>query len=181
MKHIKSMADYVSNINEGINYNDTVDADLYDVGFTVLSAQIKDISKIEKMNDNEVEKAAIDAMAKAKPVKLTGKAKTDVAALVKYIADSFKKCGVDLDTANTEIDSSNFANELMIPVANTEFYFNLMVDYGEMAYNGSDFTIGGVFASEDMGSLDYMINDLSNQGDVTKACNGFKQFMKTQK
>ena len=180
MKHIKAMADYVSNINEGVNYNDAVDADLYNVGFTVLSAQIKDVGEIEQMNDKEVEKAATDAMAGAKPVKLTGKAKTDIAALVKYITDAFKKCGVDLDPSNVEIDSSNFANELMIPVGDTEFYFNTMLDYNELAYNGSNFTIGGAFASEDMGSLDYEVVDLGNNGEIVKACTGFKQYLEKQ-
>ena len=153
MKHIKSINEYFSNINEGINYNEGVDANLLDVGAYVLQGGKKNP---DDMDDKEVEKVAIEAIKKAKPVSLTGQIKKDLPAFLKYVGDAFKRCGVELDTANTTIDSSNFTNELMIPtVVNPDFYLNTMLDYGELAANGSDFVIGGYFASDDEGSLDY--------------------------
>jgi hypothetical protein len=178
MKHLKSINEYFSNINEGINYNHSVNADLYDVGHNVLQGSGK---TPDDMGQEDVEKAALEAMKKAKPVSLTGNIKKDLPAFLKYVGDAFKKCGVDLDTANTEIDSSNFANELMIPIANTDYYLNTMLDYAELAYNGSDFVVSASFASDDMGALDYMIDDLSNNGDIVKACAGFKKYMESQK
>jgi hypothetical protein len=180
MKYIKSINEYFSNINEGINYNNGVDADLSDIGYNVLQSGGKNP---DDMDDKEIEKAAIEAMKKAKPVPLTGQIKKDLPAFLKYVGDAFKKCGVELDTNNTDIDSSNFANELMIPtIDNPEFYFNTMLDYNELASNGSEFVVGGAFASDDEGSLDYTVSDLSDQGDIMKCCQDYKKFIEnTQK
>jgi hypothetical protein len=179
MKHIKNINEYFSNINEGINYNGGADADLLEVGSQLLSGTGKNS---EDMEDKDVEAVAVEAMKKAKPVPLTGIIKKDVPALLKYISDAFKRCGVELDINNVTIDSSNFANELEIPVVDTEYYLLTMLDYNELAYNGSEFVIGATFYNDEEGSLDDgQIADLSNQGDVTKACAEFKQYLENQK
>ena len=178
MKHLKNINEYFSNINEGINYNNGRNANLWDIGEHLLTIKGK---SMDDMDDFDVEAVAKEAMKKAKPVPLTGNLKKDLPLFLKYVGDAFKRCGVDLDTANTELDSSNFTNELMIPIADTEYYLNTMLDYAELAANGSDFVIGGAFASDDEGSLDYQVNDLSNSGDIVKACTGFKKYMESQK
>jgi len=174
---MKNINEYFSNINEGINYNNGRDADLWDVGAQLLSGTSKNV---EDMEDKEVEVVAVEAMKKAKPVPLTGIIKKDLPPFLEYVADAFKRCGVELDVNNTEIDSSNFMNELLIPVADTEYYLNSMLDYSELAYNGSEFVIGAAFASDDEGSLDYIVGDLSNNGEIVKACTGFKKYLETQ-
>jgi len=178
MKHIKSINEYFSNISEGINYNEGVDADLWEVGSYMLDGTGKNS---DEMEEKEVEAVAVEAMKKAKPVPLTGIIKKDVPPFLKYVADAFKRCGIELDVDNTVIDSSNFANELYIPVADTEYNLLTMLDYSELAYNGSEFVIGGVFASDDEGSLDYVISDLSDQGEVMKACTEFKKYLENTK
>lgn len=178
MKHLKNINEYFSNINEGINYNQGIDVDLYEVGCILLQGSGKNVDDMEA---DEVAEAAAEAMKKAKPIALTGIVKKDLPAFLKYVADSFKRCDVELDIDTTEIDSSNFANELMIPVADTEYYLLTALDYTELAYNASQFVIGASFASDDTGSLDCIIDDLSNQGDVTKACAEFKQYLENQK
>lgn len=178
MKHLKNLNDYLSNINEGINYNQGIDADLYDVGFNVLHGSGKNP---DDMDEKDVAEAAVEAMKKAKPVPLTGEIKKDLPPFLKYTADAFKRCGVELDVDNAQIDDSNFANALMIPVADTDYYLLTMLDYSELSYNGSNFTIGASFASDDTGSLDYIVDDISNQGDVTKACADFKQYIENIK
>lgn len=177
MKHLKNINEYFSNINEGVNYNSAVNADLIDIGGYIIQGSGKNPGDV---TDEDLEKAALEALKKAKPVSLTGDAKKDIPALVKYAVDSFKRCGIELDAANVEIDSSNFANELLIPVADTDYYLNTMVDYNELAANGSDFVIGAAFASDEEGTLDYIVDDLSNQGDIVKACAEFKKYLETQ-
>jgi hypothetical protein len=180
MKYVKNINEYFSSINEGINYNNGGDADLWEVGSQLLSGTGKNS---EDMEDKEVEAVAVEAMKKAKPVPLTGIIKKDVPALLKYVGDAFKRCGIELDVDNTDIDSSNFANELMIPVVGTEYYLLTMLDYRELAYNGSEFVIGATFNSDEEGTLDEgQIADLSNQGEVAKACTEFNEYLKnTQK
>lgn len=178
MKHIKPINEFFSNFNEGINYNDAADADLYDVGANVINGSGKNT---QFLNMQEVKKAAIEAMKKAKPVPLTGIVKKDLPALLKYVGDAYKKCGVNLDTANITIDSSNFANEIMIPVAGTDYYVNTYLDYGEMSSNGSDFVIGGYFASDEEGSLDYGTSDFTDAGEVKKACTEFNKYLENTK
>lgn len=175
MKFVKSINEYFSNLNEGINYNDAVDADLYDIGTTVIQGSDKNP---DDMDDKALEKAAVEAMKKAKPVPLTGIVKKDLPALLKYVAAAYKKCGIELDVDNTDIDSSNFSNELMIPVVGTDYYLSTYLDYGEMAYNGSEFVIGGYFASDEEGSLEYGTSDFSDGNEVMKACTDFKKYLK---
>jgi hypothetical protein len=177
MKHLKNINEYFSNINEGVNYNNSVNADLVEIGEYAIQGSGKNPGDV---TDEDLEKAAVEALKKAKPVSLTGDAKKDIPALVKYAVDAFKRCQIELDPANVEIDSSNFANELMIPVADSEYYFNTHLDYTELASNGSDFVIGGNFASDEDGALDYIVDDLSNQGDIVKACAEFKKYLESQ-
>ena len=178
MKYVKPINEYFGNISEGINYNNAVDADLEAVGATLANGNDP---------DNHSEEALIDmgrqSLKNAKPIPLTGIVKKDLPALLKYIGPAFKKCGVELDVDNTVIDSSNFANELMIPVAGTEYYLFTILDYRELAYNGSEFVIGATFNSDEEGTLDEgQIADLSNQGQVLKACTEFNEYLKnTQK
>jgi len=177
MKHLKNINEYFSNINEGVNYNNAINADLVEIGEYTIQGTGKNPGDV---TDEDLKKSAMEALKKAKPVSLTGDAKKDAPTLIKYVGDAFKRCGVELDVANVEIVSDNFANELIIPVVDTEFYFNTMLDYTELASNGSDFVIGGNFASDDEGALDYQVNDLSNNGDIVKACTGFKKYLETQ-
>jgi hypothetical protein len=178
MKYVKPINEYFGNISEGINYNNAVDADLEAVGATLAN---------DDYPYNHSEEALIDmgreSLKNAKPIPLTGIVKKDLPALLKYIGPAFKKCGVELDVDNTVIDSSNFANELMIPVAGTEYYLFTILDYRELAYNGSEFVIGATFNSDEEGTLDEgQIADLSNQGQVLKACTEFNEYLKnTQK
>ena len=178
MKYIKPINEYFANISEGINYNNAVDADLEAVGAMLANGGDP---------KNHSEEALIDmgreSLKNAKPIPLTGIIKKDLPALLKYIGPAFKKCGVELDVDNTDIDSSNFANELMIPVTGTEYYLLTMLDYRELAYNGSEFVIGATFNSDEEGTLDEgQIADLSTQGQVLKACTEFNEYLKnTQK
>lgn len=178
MKYVKQINEYFANISEGVNYNNAVDADFEDVG-----------SALANGGDpaNHSEEALInmgrEALKKAKPVPLTGIVKKDLPALLKYIGPAFKKCGVELDVDNAIIDSPSFANEIMIPVAGTEYYLLTILDYRELASNGSEFTIGATFNSDEEGTLDEgQIADLSNQGEVVRACTEFNEYLKnTQK
>lgn len=180
MKYIKHINEYFANINEGFNYNKAVDANLYDVGVYILSGSGENP---DEMDEKDVEKAAVEAIKKTKPVPLTGIVKKDLPALLSYIGPAFKKCGVELDVDNAVIESPNFANEIMIPVAGTDYCLLTMLDYSELAYNGSEFTIGATFYSDEEGTLDDgQIDDLSNQGEVVRACAEFNEYLKnTQK
>lgn len=178
MKHLKNINEYLSNINEGVNYNSAANADLVEIGEYAMQGSGKNPGDV---TDEDLKKAALEALKKARPVSLSGDAKKDIPALVKYAVDSFKRCGIELDAANVEIDSGNFANELLIPVADTDYYFNTHLDYTELAANGSDFVIGGNFASDEEGALDYIVDDLSNQGDIVKACAEFKKHLENSK
>jgi hypothetical protein len=176
MKTVKTFEQFTSkqrkhHLNERINYREGINANLLEVGDTILNSLGDDSADF---SEKEIEKVAIDAMKKAKPVPLTGKFKPDLTAFLNYVDIAFKKHGVNLDINNTEIDSSNFANELMIPVVGSDFYFNTLLDYLELAYNGSEFVIGGSFASEDEGSVGDGIDDLSNSAEVAKMCKEFK-------
>jgi hypothetical protein len=182
MKHIKLFEQFIQNLEtkqyeflknrfyEGINYKYGINADLYDVGIYVINNQ--GIKKPD--STKEIEKIALNAMGKGRPIPLSGKIKKDLPLFLKYISSIFKKYDVDLDTNNTIIDSSNFSNELMVPVKNTDYYFNTFLDYDELAYSGSDFVIGGSFASDEVGSIGYNINDLSKDNEVSKACKIFR-------
>jgi hypothetical protein len=173
MKHLKDLNSYMGNINEGINYNDAQDADLADVG-----AYLHDHP--EAVEDNELEKRALEYMKKAKPFPLTGKIKTDAPKLISYIVDAFKKVGVNLDGNNAIVYSPNFANEIEIPVKDVDgIRFITYLDYSEMASNGSNFILSGSFDSEENGTLDYFVSDLSNNREIIKAAEGFKQWLET--
>jgi hypothetical protein len=183
MKHLKNINEYLSNINEGVNYNNSKDADMYDVGFTVLQSQIKDIGEIERMPEADVEKAAEEALKNAKPVALTGDAKKDIASMLDYLKSTFVGTDVELDVDNTKVDSSNFENELFIPVGDTEYYFSTSINYEEIAMNssGKEMILAGAFGSEKEGILDFLVHDLSNKGEVLKACQNFKEYLDNNK
>ena len=178
MKNLQTFEEFLNeqqinkkNVNEGINYGEGVDADLYDVGVNVIYDNGGDPNEL---SDKEVENAAIKAMQKSKPVSLTGKFKNDLTSFLKYVETTFKKCGINFDIKNTVIDSSNFSNELMIPIVNSDFYFNTMLDYSELSSNGSNFVIGGSFASDEEGSVGDVIGDLTKIKDVEKVCKDFR-------
>lgn len=175
MKHLKPFDSYIGNINEGVNYNSAVDADLAEVG-----AYIHDHP--EDVDDKELTDLAEEAMKKAKPFSLTGKIKTDGAKLITYIVDAFKKAGVNLDGANAIVYSPNFANEIEIPVSDCEgAFFQTYLDYSELASNGSNFQLSGGFSTEDEGALDYFVEDLNDNRGIVKAAEGFKKWCETQK
>ena len=85
MKHLKSINEYFSNINEGINYNTAVNADLEEIGYIVLQGSGKNPNDLTA---EEAEKAATDAMKKASPIPLTGVMKKDLPAFLKYVLSS---------------------------------------------------------------------------------------------
>jgi hypothetical protein len=176
MKTVKTFEQFTSkqrkhHLNERINYREGINADLLEVGYSILDGLGDDP---DDFSEKEIKKVAIDAMKNAKPVPLTGKFKADLTAFLNYVDIALRNCGVDLDVNNTEIDSENFANELMIPVVGSDFYFNTLLDYNELAYNGSNFVIGGNFASEEVGAIGDVIDDLSNSAEVAKMCKKFK-------
>jgi len=180
MKHLKSINEYFSNINEGVNYNQAHNADLKEVGYALANGSGQ---SPDDMSDEDLEKLAIEALKKARPVALTGDAKKDIAALLKYVGDAFKRCDVELDVNNTTVDSMDFQNELFIPVADTDYFLNTHLGYEELVLNARNSTIAlaAAFGSEDEGILDFQIYDLGNNGDIVKVCADFKAYVENSK
>jgi len=177
MKHLIPINEYFSNINEGINFNGSSDADLATVGEYFANDGDPDDFDEEALID-----MAREALKKAKPIPLTGKIKEDGAKLIKYIVNAFKKVDVILEEGEAVVYSPNFANEIEIPVADQEgLFFQSYLDYEELAYNGSDFIISGTFATEDEGSLDFSVSDLSNNGQIVKAATELKKYLENTK
>lgn len=181
MKHLINFESYVSNINEGINFNGAKDADLEDIGGNFANGGDP---------ENHDEEALIDmgreALKKAKPFPLTGKIKEDAIKLIKLCTDAFKRAGVELDDANTDIssDMDGSLNEILIPVQNQEDYsFFTSLDYYELSANSvkGDIVIGGSFYSDEEGMLDFFVGDLSNNGQIIKAAADFNKYLELKK
>jgi hypothetical protein len=180
MKHIKTINEYFSNINEGVNYNSAHNANLEELGYTVANGSGKNP---DDMGKDDLEELATETLKKAKPFALTGNAKKDIAALLKYVGDAFKRCDIELDVDNTTVDSMDFQNELFIPVADTDYFLNTHLAYEELFVSAANsiITLGAAFGSEDEGILDFHIYDLGDNGDIVKVCADFKQYLKNQK
>lgn len=177
MKHLITFESYMSNINEGINFNGSSDADLATVGGYFANDGDPDDFDEEALID-----MGREALKEAKPVPLTGKIKDDGTKLIKYIVDAFKRAGVNLDGDKAVVYSPSFTNEIEIPVEDSDnLFFQTYLDYEELAYNGSDFIISGTFASEDEGSLDFTVSDLSNNGQIVKAATDFNKYLESNK
>jgi len=174
MKHIHTFENFLT---EGISYKNTYDADLEEIGGCYAN-------NAEPTNHSReaLEHMASEALEKAKPFPLTGVVKTDAPKLIKHITDMFKRAGIDLSDKDALVYSPNFANEIEIPVMGSkDIFFQTYLDYSEMASNGSDFVITGCFASQEEGSLDTMVNDLSNFGDITASADELKKYMENKK
>jgi len=175
MKHLRTLNDYLSNINEGINFNGARDAELEDIGAYILTGDAPD-----EHNDEENKKAALETLKKAKPFPLSGKIKEDLPKLVKYIKDAFGRAGVSLDDSNVEISKSmsGESNEILIPLEDQEDYFiYTSLDYFELVTQGDGITLFAAFYSDDEGMLDFNVANLDNQGNVVKACADFKKYL----
>lgn len=171
---------YAGNIVESINFNGSQDADFEGVGSYIMDNYLT-------VNKKDVIEAAKAALQKATPIPLTGIIKKDGIALIKYIVAAFKKYGVNLDGDNAIVNSPNFANEIEIPVIGEKaqelgIFFQTHLDYIELASAGSNYeiTVGGDFASEDLGSLDFVVSNLNDGGQIAKAANDFLRYLNTQ-
>lgn len=181
MKHLINFETYMSNVNEGVNFNGARDADLEEVGGNFANGNDP---------DNHDEEALIDmgreAMKGAKPFPLTGKIKEDATKLIKLCTDAFKRAGVELDDASAEIsnDMDGSSNEILIPVENQEGYsFFTSLDYYELSANAvlGNIVVGGSFYSEEEGMLDFFVGDLSNNGQIVKAAMDFNKYLESKK
>jgi len=177
MKHLQLFEHYTENIVEGVNYNGASDADLVLVGHSLSDDKLnKDIK------DEELAALAVAGLKKAKPISLTGKIKEDAPKLIKYIVDAFKRTGVELDGSNATISNDfNLDNAIQIPVSvDKDLFFLTYLDYEEIANDSKKMLIGGSFSSEDEGNLDYVINDLNDNGQIVKAGTEFKKYLETK-
>jgi hypothetical protein len=176
MKHIQLFEHFAENIVEGINYNNSRDADFEDVGAA--------ISKERNADEAELVKIGKEALKAAKPVSLTGKIKEDAPKLIKYLVDAFKRADIELDDKNVYITSSpgiGWDNVIEIPVAKQEgFYFSTVLDYYDLAESGNGkIIIPGAFIEEASGQLDYAVDDINNNGQIVKVATGFKKYLET--
>lgn len=172
MKHLKHIEEYMSNINEGVNYNETSDANLTKVGRY----------QTRSTDAAEVEQAGKDFLANVKPFPLTGVGKDDVDALIKFCVDVCKKHGVDLDGKNTVISSDDYDNEIFIPVLGKgEGELSLRSSCSYMYLSGLEGMRGTVnlsafFYSDTLGSKTEYSMDLANPSSITKACQDFNKW-----
>lgn len=183
MKHLINFESYVSNINEGINFNGAEDADLKEIGGLFANGGDP---------DNHDEEALIsmgrEALADAKPIALTGKIKEDTQKLIKFIVEAFKRAGIILDDKNASIikDMDGTLNQIEIPVeSEPDFFFATSLDYYEMAMGvniQNNFIVAsGCFSTDADGMLDFFVSDLSNNGQIVKAASDFKKYLENTK
>ena len=177
MKHLALFENYADNIVEGINYNGSRDADLPSVGLGLA----KTSTDVDKNDDKALAALAINGMKKSKPVPLTGKIKEDAAKLIKYVVDTFKKQGVELDGNNAIVYSPHFVNQIEIPVAGEDdLLFQTFLDYEELAHTNPNFIVSGDFSSDDEGLLGFFVEDLNNNGQIVKSASEFKKYIETK-
>jgi hypothetical protein len=113
-------------------------------------------------NDLSVEENGKRALYNAKPIPLTGRIEVDAKMLCDFIRTAFAQYGVTVGDA--VVDSPNFGNEICIEIlqddAETGYTFETMLDYNELAYNGSDFNLQINFTEPDGDCLDFIeLND----------------------
>jgi hypothetical protein len=176
MKHLKNIEDYMSNINEGVNYNNASNADLWKVGRYQVRTQASSLDR------EEVTAAGENFLKAVKPFALSGNGRKDVDGLIKFCVDACKKHGVDLDGNNTVIDNHNYDNEIFIPV--------LGVGEGELSLRSScsyrylsqinalkgTVSLSAFFYSDTLGSKTEYSMDLANPASITKACQDFNKW-----
>lgn len=172
MKHLKNLQEYMSNINEGVNYNNAVNADIQKVGR--YQTRSKDAAEIEEAGKN--------FLASVKPFALTGDGKTDVDALIKFCVAACKSHKVDLDAANTEINSDDYDNELLIPVKGLgegELFLRTSCSYmylsGLMGMRGK-INLNAFFYSKKTGDNTAYSMDLADQASIKRACDDFNKW-----
>lgn len=162
----------MSNINEGINYKETSDANLIKVGRY----------QTRSTDTTEIEQAGKDFLANVKPFPLTGVGKDDVDTLIKFCVDACKKHGVVLDGNNTVINDDNYDNEIFIPVLGEGAgELSLRSSCSYMYLSGLKGMLGTVnlnafFYSNTMGSKTEYSMDLANSASITKACQDFNNW-----
>ena len=184
MKHLKNINEYLSNINEGVNYNASKDANLIDVGSALLTGSG---NSSDDLSDEDLIKLAEEKLKEAKPFALTGKVKEDFPKLIKYLTDEFKRCDIDLDGDNASIsrEMSGGDNMIELPIKELEdYYFCTSLDYLELASNqgpNRNIVLSGVFCSDDDGTLDFDVADIGDGGDIMKACTAFKEYLENTK
>lgn len=170
MKHIMSLGQFSANIVEGLNFNNTCDADLSKLE-TIFASQ--NAQATEKQIKEFVKKA----MSDAKPVSLSGEIKKDAVKIVEYLESAFKQTGILLDSKNANISSDN---EIDIPLADfTKICFNVNLDYCEIANNGGGkkFVIQGNFGSyNNYYNIDFIdaITDISDNTQIVKIASDLK-------
>jgi hypothetical protein len=146
MNAINQMLD---SIHTDIIFKKVCDADLQNIGSYCTNDPIK------------LEQEGLAALNAAKPFPLTGKIKTDARTLVSVIREIFSKSGIELGTAI--VDSPNFANEIQIPIGEVEgLILETMIDYEELASNGSGFVIQLSLSSLDFGTIKFVDLDDHN-------------------
>jgi hypothetical protein len=143
----------INEINAGIVFKSVYDADLEEVGEYFIDSE----------SDAELIKAAKDALNAAKPFPLTGEIRTDATTFVNLLRNTFERNDIQLGIA--VVDSENFGNEIHIPIiGKEELFIETMLDYHELAYNGSDFVIQVNVSSENTGTIEFV--DLDNYENI---------------
>ena len=141
---------------------------------SVYDADLSEIGEYFTDSDSESQliEAAQNALNAAKPFPLTGIIKTDAKTLVNTLIDSFKKQGIELGTA--VVNSPNFGNEIYIPIqGKPDLYLETMIDYNELAYNGSDFVLQLNLSSDELGCIEFV--DLDNYNNIQILINKIKE------
>jgi len=144
----------INQINAGIVFKYVYNADLEELGSIIID---DDASK------EVYTKTAKDALNAAKPFPLTGEIRTDATTFVNLLRSTFERNDIQLGTAI--VDSENFGNEIHIPIIGKEdLFIETMIDYSELAYNGSDFILQVNVSSGDLGTIEFV--DLDNYENI---------------
>lgn len=183
MKHLIPINEYLSNINEGVNFNGAEDADLREIGELFANGGDPD-----NHDEESLMRLGADALEAAKPIALTGKIKQDGPQLIKFVVETFSRAGITLDDKDARIikDMDGTLNQIEIPVESApDFYFATSLDYYEMAMGvntlNNGIVVGGCFSSDADGMLDFFISDLGNNGQIVKAVAEFNELLKLKK
>jgi len=183
MKHLINFESYMSNINEGINFNGAEDADLREIGELFANGNDPD-----NHDEESLIRMGADALAAAKPIALTGKIKADGPQLIKFVVEAFSRAGIELDDKGARIikDMDGTLNQIEIPVESApDFFFATSLDYYEMAMGvnslNNGIEVGGCFSSEADGMLEFFVSNLSDNGQIVKAVAEFNELLKLKK
>jgi hypothetical protein len=135
-----------------LSFKNVFDADFSEIGETLGTID----------NNFSIEENGKRALYNAKPIPLTGRIEVDAKMLCDFIRTAFAQYGVNVGDA--VVDSPNFGNEIRIEIlqddAETGYTFETMLDYTELAYNGSDFNLQLNFTEPEGDCLDFIeLND----------------------